>query len=152
MTSVYILYITVVCVCVHSSATSRKILRLFYEVTPRTLVSPAADVGSLPLLPSPPPFIVFLIRVKVKDCECVAKKPNELHDREAQKTQFQFQFGFRCGFVFRFHFQFPISTLISTKMPWQNLYTTRGLKGGRLLWRWRQQLHLTLTCDKFGNN
>lgn len=58
------------CVCVHSSATSRKILRLFYEVTRRTLVTPAADVGSLPLLLPPPPFIVFLIRVKVKDSVC----------------------------------------------------------------------------------
>lgn len=63
----------------------------------RTLVTPAA-MAALPSLLSFPPcvFIVFLTRVKVKDC---AKKPNELHGR-GTKTQFQFQFRFQFGFRF----------------------------------------------------
>lgn len=129
----------------------------------RTLVTPAAMAALPSLSPLLPPcvFIVFLTRVKVKDC---AKKPNELHGR-GTKTQFQFQFRFQFGFRAS---PFPILTLICKNALGKEVclilcvcvlnFQAGAPQQGKnnvvvaVVQPSRQQLHLTLTCDKFRNN
>lgn len=127
----------------------------------RTLVTPAAMAASSisPSLP-PSPLHFHSFSHSCQSQGLCKETPNELHGR-GTKTQFQFQFRFQFGICFSVsNLNFNLQKCIGRKVSgsfcvfvWlapQQVGENNVVVAVQPLSR--QQLHLTLTCDKFRNN